>query len=341
MTIAVEEYRGDGKDWDEFVRGRKGWTHFHYFGWKRVITQVFNHACPYLVARDDSGAIAGVLPLVHVKSLLFGRYLMSMPFLNYGGPLGSDEAVKVLAARAVAMADERRAKLLELRSKVELPLDLPVSHRKITVVLDMPEAGPEALMSSFDRKLRGRIRRPQKEGVTVRFGLDQVDAFFEIFRHHMRDLGTPTLPRSLFATIATVFPDDFWMGIAWVDGKPAACGAGFRWENEYEMTWGSALRQYSSLSPNMLLYWSFMERAFAEKVTRFNFGRCSPGSGTHEFKRQWGSHDEALYWYDHARGAASTPSPDDSAYSWGPRLWKRLPVSIASAIGPALVRGLP
>jgi hypothetical protein len=85
-----------------------------------------------------------------------------------------------------------------------------------------------------------------------------------------------------------------------------------------------------------------MEHAIAEGVSLFNFGRCSPESGTHRFKRQWGSRDEQLHWYQYAsHGEAATPSPDDGAYSWGPRVWRRLPLPVATALGPWIVRSIP
>ena len=79
-----------------------------------------------------------------------------------------------------------------------MEIELPVSHRKITVVLDLMPTDADTIFKRFDSKLRSQIRRPQKEGVTVRFGPDQVDPFFEVFAAHMRDLGTPTQPRRLF-----------------------------------------------------------------------------------------------------------------------------------------------
>ena len=166
----VALFEGAGGDWDAFVRGCTGWTHFHLWGWKSVIERTHGHECVYLAARGPSGDLEGVLPLVRVRSRLFGHYLVSMPFVNYGGPLGSAEAVRALAAEAVAMAVRDGVKLLELRSLEPLPLDLPVSHRKITVVLDLPPGGPDALLHGFPAKLRSQVRRPAKEGVVVRFG---------------------------------------------------------------------------------------------------------------------------------------------------------------------------
>ena len=341
LIARVERFAGTAQEWDAFARLSPGFTHFHSYGWRAVMERVFGHECVYLAAYDDAGALAGVLPLVRVKSILFGHYIVSMPFLNYGGPLGSDLAIVALAAHASALALDTGVKLLEFRSRIPLPIDFPVSHRKITVLLDLPKSEP-ALMKHLDAKLRSQVRRPQKEGVTVKFGADQVAPFFDVFAHHMRDLGTPTQSRLLFDTIAAVFPDDAWFACAWYQGRPVACGCAFHWGTELEMTWASSLNAHKRIAPNMLLYYRFMERAIENGITTFNFGRTTPGSGTHRFKTQWGTRDEQLWWYDKAASAdVKTPSPTDSGYSWGPRIWKRLPLSLATMLGPRVVRYIP
>jgi serine/alanine adding enzyme len=343
VSVHVAQHRGGADEWDGFARNQSGYTHFHRFAWKALIEEVFGHECEYLAARTDSGELVGVLPLVRVKSIVFGHYLVSMPFLNYGGPLGSADAVTALGATAVTEASRSGAKLLELRSRVALPLDMAVSHRKITVVLELPRDS-ETLFKSFAAKLRSQVRRPQKEGVTVQFGADQVGPFFHVFSRHMRDLGTPTLPRRFFEQIAARFAGDSWFACAWHEGQPIAAGAGFRWGTEFEMTWASSLTEFNRIAPNMLLYWEFMQRAVAEGVELFNFGRCTPDGGTHRFKKQWGSRDEMLWWYQRAAdgaAGASTPSPDSGAFALGPRIWKHLPLAVATALGPRIVRFIP
>jgi serine/alanine adding enzyme len=344
VSLVVERWTGSDADWDAFVRAQRTWTHFHLAGWRRVLGRAFGHECPYLVAREPQGRIVGVLPLVRVRSVVFGHYLVSMPFLNYGGPLGTPEACDALAGAARELAVRDGVRLLELRSREPLEaVTLPVSHRKITCVLDLPATGgSEGLWKSLDAKLRSQVRKPQKAGVTVRFGADQVDAFYGVFAHHMRDLGTPVLPRVFFRAIAAEFGDDAWFGVAYLGETPVACGCGFRWRDEFEITWASALLEHRAIAPNMLLYWEFLARATNEGLALFNFGRCTPDSGTHRFKRQWGARDETLWWYQHAASpTAGTPSPDDSAFAWGPRLWKKLPVPVASALGPWIVRYIP
>lgn len=337
----VRNFDGAPAEWDAFGARQAGWTHFHRYGWREVMQTALGHETIYLAARSD-GVLEGILPLVRVRSLLFGHYLVSMPFVNYGGPLGSAEAVRALTTEASRVADASGVKLLELRSARELPVELPVSHRKVTVVLDLPNDA-DALMKSFPAKLRSQVRRPDKEGVTYAVGSDQVAPFHAVFSRHMRDLGTPNLARGFFEAIARVFPDDAWFGCAWLGGKPIAAGAGFRWGTEFEMTWASALSEFSRTSANMGLYRAFMERAISAGCARFNFGRCTPGSGTHRYKRQWGGQDEPLWWYQHTAGGApaATPSPDQGAFSWGPRIWKRLPLPVATALGPRIVRLIP
>jgi serine/alanine adding enzyme len=335
-------FAGTAEEWDSFVRGADGWTVFHLYGWKRVIERTFGHACPFLAARDAEGRLTAVLPLVRVRSRLFGHYLVSMPFVNYGGPLGTVEGVRHLVDEAAEMARRDRVKLLELRSRGELPVDLPASHRKVTVLLDLPSGSATPLWDGLKAKVRSQIRRPQKEGVEVRFGPDQLDGFYHVFAQHMRDLGTPVQSRRLFEGLRDEFPEEIWFGCAYLNGAPVAGGCGFRWADEFEMTWASSLREHNKIAPNMLLYWSFMERCIDAGVRTFNFGRCTPGGNTHRFKLQWGSRDEPLWWYQFPSGAeAATPSPDDAAYSWGPKLWRKLPLPVANVMGPRLVRYIP
>jgi FemAB-related protein (PEP-CTERM system-associated) len=347
VTLRVERYSGTAERWDEFVRTQPGWTHNHLYGWRNVMQSAMGHDAPYLLATDDaSNEIQGVLPLVRVKSMLFGHFLVSVPFLNYGGPLGSSRAITALAQHAADMAATDRAKILELRSRNDIGAlqDFDVSHRKITVLMDS-SGGSEAVWKRLGSKLRSQIRRPQKEGVTVRIGPDQLLPFYKVFAHHMRDLGTPVMPRGFFEAVATEFPEDALFAVAYHDETPIACGAGFTWGNpddrEFEITWASALREYNRMSPNMLVYWELMKYISDNGTRTFNFGRCTPGGNTHKFKTQWGTVDQPLWWYERRAAGAATPAEGHGAAARGPEVWKRLPLAVANALGPRIIRFIP
>lgn len=342
MMPCVELFAGTRAEWDTCVQNSAGWTHFHRWDWKAVVEQVFEHEALYLAARDATGRLAGVLPLVHAKSLLFGDYLISMPFVSYGGPLGDEPALRALVQRASDIARERRVDLLELRNRERLAWDVPVSHRKITCILDLTPGDADVVWHGLTSNVRRKVRRAQKEGFAVKFGLEQVDAFYQVFSRHMRDLGTPTLPRRFFKTLVDRFATDLWIACAYYGDRPVAGGFGFQWNDEIELTWVSALQNYHRGYVNMLLYWSFIERAANQDLRVFNFGRCTPGGGTHRFKQQWGARDLPLMWYQPVAGRrAATPSPHERAFAWGPVIWKRLPLRVANVLGPAIVRMIP
>lgn len=334
---------GDTGSWDEFVTRTEGSSFCHLAGWRNILSDVLGVECLYRVATDEGGEWQGVLPLVRLKSVIFGHYVVSLPFLNYGGPLGSPAARQRLVQEAVDEACRSRVDLLELRTRTNGDLALPVTARKITVVRPLPATSDE-LFQSFPSKLRSQIRRPLKEGLTVRFGADQCEPFYEVFAQTMRDLGTPVLPRAFFERIASTLADVVVFGAVYRGEQPLAAGCGFVWRDEFEMTWAGALRESRPIAANMLLYWAFMERMIARGVRMFNFGRCTPGGGTHHFKKQWGGVDVPLPWhqYDSAKQAPrKVPSSDDGAFSWGPRLWRMLPLAVANVVGPRLVRFLP
>lgn len=339
--MIVEPFRGSPVEWDRFVRGRPDATYCHLVGWQAVIEETFGHETVYLAAASSSGELAGVLPMVWVRSRLFGRFLVSMPFLNSGGPLGTPAAIRALVREGIGRLERGNGDLLELRCRSPAEVDLPDSGRKITVLLDLPGA-PEELWRALAAKVRSQVRRPQKEGMSTRFGLDELDPFYAVFSRHMRDLGTPVLPRRWFHTLASTFPSEIEFGCVYHAAGVVAAGCGFRYGGEFELVWAASLHEHNRLAPNMLLYWSFIERAVEAGDRVFNFGRCTRGSGTHRFKRQWGGRDVQLHWYQHGPGDVDkTPSPEDRRFALGPRLWRRLPVRAAESLGPKIVKYIP
>ncbi len=329
-------------DWDPFV-GRSPTASFcHLAGWSQVFGDLMGHDCHFLEARTKDGDLEGVLPLVRVRSRLFGDYLISVPFLNYGGPIGTEVACRALARTALRLAEEIGSDLLELRTRHELALPLALNPRKVLVLLPLPEE-PETLWNEgFKSKFRTKLRRAEKEGIEVRFGTHLVRDFYEVFSRNMRDLGTPVLPEAFFHKLPEVFGDRVLFSCAYLEDRPIAAGCGFVHHDEFEITWSSSLREHNRLNPNMLMYWRIMERVIGIGVRTFNFGRSTPGAGTHEFKLSWGGESHPLPWMVHSPGdVAKPPSPQDRGFSLATKVWQRLPVSLTRVIGPRISPYIP
>lgn len=341
-AVAVEPFEGSAKKWDALVHQSVGATFCHLAGWRDLIEDVFGHEWLAWTALARDGKPCGILPVVRVRTRLLGHRLVSMPFLNYGGPLGDEAARTALTETAVAEASRSGADLLEVRARDAVPGDLPAGRSKLTVLLDLPESAETLWHERFSSKLRNQIRRPRKAGMEARFGRDEIEPFYEVFSRHMRDLGTPVLPRDFFHRAAHVFADRIVFAAVYRRGRPVASGCGFIWRDEFEITWASSLREYKREAPNMLLYWSLMKCMIGRGIRVFNFGRCTPGGGTHRFKRQWGGADVTLPWVQwSARAGAALPSPDRRRFRAAAAVWRRLPLAFTRRVGPRLARGLP
>jgi serine/alanine adding enzyme len=341
-SLKIVNVDGQEELWDSFVTSAPGSTFSHLAGWKGIMTDVLRHECHYLAAVDGAGTWRGILPLVHVRSLL-GNYLISMPFLNDGGPLGDTAAQQLLVEYALGEADRQGASLLELRARDQVPGPVTPTNRKISVHLALPPSVEELWRSILRTKQRTKIRRAVKEGMVFRSGSSELAGFYDVFARNMRDLGTPVLPRAFFDRLASIFGSRaMFANVYTSEGVPVACACCLRWRNELEVTWGSSLREFNHLSPNMLLYSRLMEEAIGEGIEVFNFGRCTPGGGTHAFKQQWGGRDVPLPWPSwYRQGGSGVPTTSRPMYRLATKVWANLPVPIANRLGPMLARLLP
>jgi serine/alanine adding enzyme len=330
----------DAAPWDEFVRAHADATGYHEWAWRGVFKRALGHDSFYLVAREAQ-RIVGALPLVHIKSPIFGRTLTSLAFLNYGGVVATSEAAAAaLIDAARELANEFRCHHVELRHKSRrFPL-LPCRQHKVAMLLEL---GP-GMWDRLDRKVRNQIRKAQKSGLTVNDGgVRLLDEFYEVFARNMRDLGTPVYSSRLFTEVLTAFPDRSRVWIVRLGSKPIAAGLTFRTGQTVEVPWASSIRDFNALCPNHLLYWSVIESAVRDGCDILDFGRSTPNEGTYKFKEQWGATPTPLYWEYVLAEGTQLPNlgPSNPKFHLMIEAWKKLPLKVATTLGPHVVRGIP
>jgi len=329
--------------WDEFVQAHQHASNYHQVGWKNVVEQSFGHQTRYLLA-IDRGAVVGVLPLTIMKSLFFGRSVVSLPFLNYGGVLATNaEAEKALVTFACSIAKEERAKYLELRHFEPLGYGLVPKRHKVTMILSLASE-VEDQWKRFDAKVRNQIRKALKSGLQAECGGEELlDAFYSIFARNMRDLGTPVYGRIFFESILKNFPLNTKIFVINHCGRPIAAGLAIVFKDTMEVPWAGSLTECRSLCPNMLLYWEAIQYGIEHGLEKFDFGRSTPEEGTYRFKAQWGARAYPLVWEYWTADGGSLPniSPKNPKFSLVINIWKRLPLAMANFLGPRIVRAIP
>ncbi len=329
---------------DGFVQAHARGSIYHLNGWRRLATALFGHEALCLMARKEGGEITGMLPLVRLESRLFGNYMVSMPFVNYGGALANDPLVEeTLMGAAAELAGQRGCSHVEFRDTFPRGPEWALRTDKVAMVLPLPETA-RALWSAIGGKCRAQVRRPMREGASVvHGGKEMLAEFYAVFARNMRDLGTPVYPRRFFSEVMDTMGEAASVSVVRLSGRPVAAALLLRDRLRMEVPWASSLRASNGLGTNMLLYWSLLERAVEAGCTEFDFGRSSVGSGTWRFKKQWGAEERQLYWHYWLAPGKSVPAlnPGNPRYRLAVAFWKRLPLMFANLLGPHIVKSLP
>ncbi len=343
MSLHVTTLDTGDRPWRDYVAASASACIYHDARWRDVIGEVFRHRCHYLAALED-GRVAGVLPLVEMRSVLFGRFLVSLPFVTYGGIAAEgSQASTLLAQAAIRLGRQARAGWIELRQRYVAPLDWPCRRHKVALVVPVAR-GPAELWTKLSSRLRGKVRKAQRSGAVFEAGsAERVPDFYGVFARNMRDLGTPVYPRRFFESIGGHFARETHVFVVRRGKHPVAAAFGLDDGERLQLPWICSDYRQATDYMNEFLYWSILEWA-AERGYRYvDLGRSTAGSGNHRFKKQWNPEEIPLAWYHWTPDGNGLPqlNPENPRFCLAIRLWQRLPLAVANFLGPRIVRFLP
>ena len=331
----------DAAAWDAFAQRCPDATFFHLFGWREIVANVFRHRTHYLVAERD-GAITGILPLAEVKSRLFGHSLVSLPFCVYGGPVAADAgSEQALIEEAAQLAQSLDVEHLELRNRVAKCPDW--AHQDVYVTFRRELArDSEANLAAVPRKQRAMIRKGIKLG--LRGEIDAtVDRFFALYADNAHRHGTPPFSKEYFARLREVFGEACEVLIVVnPEGRPVSGVMSFYFRDEVLPYYAGDTVEARDLAANDFKYWDLMQRACARELRVFDYGRSKQGTGSYDFKKNWGFLPEPLPYEFRLFKRESVPqnNPLNPKFRTLIAIWRRLPLPVANALGPSIVRNL-
>ena len=319
-------------------------SHSQHPAWSNVLRDALGHEI-YAVEARSHGETCGFLPLAFVSTMLFGRFLVSLPYLNSNGVIArSPDVETLLVNRAVELADELDAKNLELRQ--ERLIEHPMLNAVVTSKVHMRRALPstaEKLWKELDPKVRNQVRKGEKNDFAIRTGGEELlEAFYAVLSENMRDLGTPVYGKELFQSILRTFPQDAELVIVNAGEKPIAGALLLHGPGITEVPTASSLREFNSTCANMLMYHRLLLRAIERGQSTFDFGRSTQDAPTYKFKKQWGATPSPAFWQYYLRvGESGAMRPDNPRYERMIRIWQKLPLRLTQYLGPTIVRGIP
>ncbi|WP_375392228.1 FemAB family XrtA/PEP-CTERM system-associated protein [uncultured Sphingomonas sp.] len=328
---------GEAARIDAFVRDQPGATPFHLTAWSRAVEAGCRQRARYLVAERGNGAIAGVLPLTEMRSVLFGRALVSTGFGVGGGVLG--DALEPLAAGASDLAQRLNCPSVELRGG-EAPAGWAVDDATYVGFARPLAASDDAELAAIPRKQRAEVRRALGGELEVTVGRDAaaLAEHHRVYAESVRNLGTPVFPAALFRAVAASMDADI-LTVRHRGRAVASVLSLYAGGTAYPY-WGGGTRAARGLRANELMYFALMGHARARGCMRFDFGRSKAGTGAAAFKKNWGFAPAPLRYARRSDGPARAVNPLDPKYALMVRTWQRLPLPLATALGPWIARGL-
>ncbi len=260
--------------------------------WMHAVCEGLGHE-PYLLeARRGRGQqLLGVLPLALVRSVLFGRFLVSLPYVNSAGVVAEDASTATpLIEGAVTLANELNVRYLELRHEAPCT-HAALSHcltGKVHMRLALPQTADD-LWKRLHSKVRNQVRKAQGQDLTVDWGREELlGDFYAVFSRNMRDLGTPVYGRRLFASVLARFAESAEIGVVRLGRRAIAAAllvheeglpaAGVPAAGITQVPSASSLRSFNYTSANMLMYWHLLCRAIDRGQAAFDFGAAAQGA---------------------------------------------------------------
>lgn len=328
---------------DAYVLGHERGTPFHRTGWLQGVEAATRNRAIVLAIAAPSGRIAGLLPLHHVKSALFGQALVSTAFAVDGGILANDASgLQKLSDAAQALARELGDLSIELHGGPAVEGWQDYSEH---VGFARPlAADDDAELLAIPRKHRAELRKAlANPALRVETGKSAklIRDHYRVYSHSVRNLGTPVFPARLFREMLDRFGEDADILAVYDGDRPVSAVLSLYHNGSVMPYWGGGVHDARRLRSNELMYFRLMAHARGRGCATFDFGRSKKDSGQAAWKKSFGFEPRPLHYHTwSADGKARDIDPRSDKYQRRIDLWKKLPLPVANLIGPLIARGL-
>jgi FemAB-related protein (PEP-CTERM system-associated) len=328
--------------WTDYVLAHPEGSLFHTLEWRDVIRSVFGHEERYIVALRN-GRIAGILPLFFVKSWIFGKSVLSVPFGVYGGVVADGpEEVRALVAGAGDFARETGAEYVELRHRKTIAPDLPETTLYQAFVAEVPKTR-EGCLLRIPRKARAEVRHAIKAGLVADFKARDLKELYQLFAINKRGHGSPIFPESLFQKLHRILGEKCLLLRVTKDGRTLSAVLSFVFKDTMMPYYSGSVPDAAQHSADNFMYHALMEKASDLGLSHFDFGRSREGTGPYEFKRHQGFVPEPLHYQYVLNTAKELPSlnPSNPRYDFAKAVFRKMPLFVAQKLGSFISKRMP
>lgn len=328
----------------------------HTLEWKRAVSEAYPALQPaYYIAAGSDGNAFGLAAFV-ARSLLFGNRVVSIPFVDHGGFVGTPNAEgvaqifsQVKRKFGLQKSQVRLASYTQNFAESEKRLlanGFAKKESRQVAVLDI-STGEKQAWEGLSRHVRKNVGKAERSGLQVRMidSQKELDAFYSQYFSSMKQFGTPCHSKKFFESLLkhlvagkkffgfNCYQADFFAGSLLM----------FLHADSVILPFNVSSPQYREFRPNDLLHWAAIRKAVELQASTFDLGLAQadapPGTHGHgilEFKLKLGCKlfERPVYYSGYADKASGSTSGLKKFAS----VWRHLPNAVIEKAGPWLCR---
>lgn len=326
--------------WSTLIQRAPNAGVFHHPLWLRLLRDCYGYPISAVCLVGTDGELRSGLPIATVRSRLTGTRLVSVPFSDVCGPLGTDDGLRPTLIAAVDTERRRLGLSLEIHADVADFPDSGPGDQFVSHIAPL-EGGADAVLGKrVSQSKRTGASRARRQGVTVAQRTDRaaVDEFFRLHVQTRHRLGVPTQPRKFFHGLTALF--DHGLGfvlVAELDGRPIAAAVYLRYRSVLTYKYSAWAAEHHDKRPNDLLQLEALRIGCELGCSALDMGRCElSNEGLRRFKREFGAEEQVISYT-----LAPRPSGRKSVRSLSNlqrRAIQRTPPAVGRMVGAAIYR---
>ena len=304
--------------------------------WTNVVQEIYGLEEQHIKIQDMDA---------HLYTHTTVNYMTNAPYLDIGGLSLNDsiESISDIQDNMFQLLESSDKDYILLKTDRKLPMNpqsnIYCNQQYCTLRLDLDiENDEEFFLKKIPGKVRNQIRKGLKNNYRTVFGkLGLIDDFYQVISRCWRDLGTPTHAKSFYRAILEKYDDVFLLLI--YDGDiPVSAALIYEDSDCVRHPYAGTIEPYKASSVNNVLYWEIIRFAIKRGARVFDMGRSTISTGPYRYKKSWGALERAFYYYYFLGNGVNTPDFESRFYQFAVSAWKKIPLPVATFLGPHFIK---
>ncbi len=342
--MEIIELSEDSAGWRKLIKENESWI-FHTPEFKSLIEDTFKCEVHYFAAKENE-EIKTIFPFYYIKNLLLGKKIISVAFLEYGGPCGDAKYVVDIVNHVYGKYPA--INYIEVREGVE-GYDIVLSrlmkrstdYKRFVLKL----TSEEQILKNVDKQKKKALRKAENSGIKVRdVPEEELKVLYRLYLKNMRAFGSPPYSKKFFVNFyKQIVKNKFGKVVgSYYNNKLISALLGYCYKDRIHIVIAMSDKKYINYRPNEVMHWHFIKYGLDNKYKYFDFGRVREESGQFRFKKEWGCELKPLNHYYLLVKDKELPhmDPNNPKYRLLINIWRIMPLFITRIIGPWLRTGL-